>query len=264
MYLVQRRADDSLTGQTGVIAGDRASRAVHLRPVLTAYQQPPAKPEHVVLLLCGPESSLASERRVTFTCGPCDVADRLNSASLVEPSAALPAPNTKPDSGKRKKGPVEHCSNMACCACTRSAGVGQIQVRNSNPPREQRRREDAARASSSTGKAPLQLQPRAHGYTYESRRCPDGLSSGNRSAVFSRWVECRLRGRCTSKELEASVKFRTYANVATRCESSCLELANFISSEPAGIGCLIVPIRYAQTPSPPPPYPHPLWAPAPA
>ncbi|RKO90995.1 hypothetical protein BDK51DRAFT_44285 [Blyttiomyces helicus] len=253
--------------------------------------------EHVVLILCGPESSLASERRVTFTCGPCDAAASLNTASLAEPAAAaLPAPaagsaslapatdalpelKTKPDSGKRKKGPIEHRSDMVCSACNRSAGVGRMQVRNGDPPHGQRRREEWVEPDFDTevvcsscwtkykfcttcggggmyrsgrwrprqlfhpGKRNCNLSHERIGavtYNFVSHRC-DEISPRDRSAVYSTLAECQLRWKCTSNYMEAYVDFRTCASIVARCQSALLELANFIGSEAdAGIGRLIV------------------------
>ncbi|RKO90259.1 hypothetical protein BDK51DRAFT_47705 [Blyttiomyces helicus] len=93
--------------------------------------------EHIVLLLRGLETSLSSERHMSFTCGPCDVAACMDSASLAD---RPPQSQIRP-TGKRKKGRGQPRSDMRCSACARNLGVGHMQVR-ADGTNEQRRREE--------------------------------------------------------------------------------------------------------------------------
>ncbi|RKO86030.1 hypothetical protein BDK51DRAFT_31972, partial [Blyttiomyces helicus] len=262
--------------------------------------------EHVVLLLHGAESSLAGERRMKYTCGPCDAAAGIDSASLVERAAELlPVPDSPP-SGKRKKGPVKRRSYMVCSACARCVGVGQMQIRT-----DQRRREEWAepdfdvevvclpcwtkykfctwcgggggfrtgkwrpRELFHPGKRNCSLSHERIGavtYYYESRHCPDEVSPTDHSAMFSIWVDGQLSTRGESKQMEACAEFRTYASIIARCETSQLELANFIASDPGpGIQRLLVLQWEARISKPkrrkgagtPPSDPGPLTAPSP-
>ncbi|RKO85476.1 hypothetical protein BDK51DRAFT_34096 [Blyttiomyces helicus] len=231
----------------------------------------PCGKETVILLLRGSQSSLEPERHMTFTCRSCDVATGLNSVSLTEPRpeplpASVAARLASLPAAKRKKGPVKHRADVVCSACARCVGVGQMQVRTDVPLHEQRRREEwvepAFEVEVCGGNGPFRTgkwRPRqlfspgrrtcnvsherigAVTYNYESRCCPGEIPPVDRSAMFSIWAECQLLGRGTSKEMEASVEFRTYASIVARCRSSHLEIAHTIGSEPAaGISRLLV------------------------
>ncbi|RKO84607.1 hypothetical protein BDK51DRAFT_40280 [Blyttiomyces helicus] len=88
----------------------------------------------IVLPLHGQASSMLTERRMTFTCGPFDITACMDSASLADRAAqprTLPEPHP---TGKRKKGPIKPRSNVVCSACSRGLGAGLVHVRGDVSP----------------------------------------------------------------------------------------------------------------------------------